>query len=122
IQLVEALIVAATVAAGTILIQRGAAPGTALAVYSIVYGLARFGLELFRGDVARPYWHGASEAQWTSFVILAALLALSGPGHVPGSGWLLAAVLATASACSTCSRSRRTTRAWTSGRRVGLRE
>ena len=96
IQLVEALIVAATVAAGAILIQRDVAPGTALAVYSIVYGLARFGLELFRGDVARPYWRGASEAQWTSFVILAALLALSGPGHVPGSGWLLAAVLAMA--------------------------
>jgi hypothetical protein len=94
IQLVEALIVAATVTLGTILLLRGAAPGTALALYSVVYGSARFGLEFLRGDAARPYWRGVSEAQWTSFAIMVAVLGLSGLGPVPFAEWWLAATLA----------------------------
>jgi hypothetical protein len=94
IQLVEALFVVATVTVGTVMMLRGAAPGSALAFYSIAYGLGRFSLELFRGDTGRPYWRGGSEAQWTSLGIMVIVLALSGLGPVPFGGSLLVATLA----------------------------
>lgn len=96
IQLVEALFVAATVTVGTMMVLRDVAPGSALAFYSIAYGLGRFLLELFRGDTGRPYWRGGSEAQWTSFAIMVTVLALSGLGPVPFAGPLLVATLAMA--------------------------
>ena len=93
IQLAEALFVAATVVVGTVMVLSDAAPGSALAFYSIAYGLARFAFELVRGDVARPYWHGGSEAQWTSLAIMGTVLGLSGLWPIPFSGWLLFATL-----------------------------
>jgi hypothetical protein len=93
IQLVEAVIVLATVVVGTILVLRGAPAGTALAVYSFAYGTVRVALEFVRGDSIRPYWHGVSEAQWTSLAIMLALLGLGGVGSAPGGRWLSVATL-----------------------------
>lgn len=68
VQLVEsaasaALVVAALAASRT--------AGTAALVYAIGYGLVRFVLERLRGDPARPYWYGLSEAQWWCAATLA---------------------------------------------------
>lgn len=100
IQLVEALFVVATVAVGTVLMLRDAAPGSALAFYSIVYGLGRFSLEFFRGDSDRPYWRGGSEAQWTSFGIMLTVLTLSAAGWIPFAWSLLVATLVMAAMLS----------------------
>ncbi len=87
IQLVESLFVLATVAAGTAMVLYGAAPGSALAFYSIAYGLARFSFELFRGDAARPYLRGFSEAQWTTLGLMTATAAAELAGLLPLSWW-----------------------------------
>lgn len=91
IQLVESLFVAGTVAAGTVLMIGGAAPGSALALYSIVYGLGRFGFELVRGDAARPYFGSFSEAQWTTLVLMSTTAVAELTGVLPLSWWHLAA-------------------------------
>lgn len=46
----------------------GDSPGTPALIYLEGYALARFPLELVRGDAPRPYFLGASEAQWTTVV------------------------------------------------------
>ena len=48
------------------------------------YAVIRFGLELLRGDSQRLYWHGLSEAQWTSLLVALAITALAAAGLVPG--------------------------------------
>lgn len=47
-------------------------PGLGAQIYIVGYGLARFMLELVRGDAARPYYLGISEAQWTATASIAA--------------------------------------------------
>jgi len=93
IQLVEAVFVAATVTVGTVMVLRDAVPGSALAFYSIVYGVARCVFEIFRGDDVRPYWRGGSEAQWTSLIVMAVVLGLSQRWPVPFGAWLLVTTL-----------------------------
>jgi Prolipoprotein diacylglyceryl transferase len=93
IQFAEAAFVTVTVGVGTFLVLGGAPPGSALAFYSIAYGVARFCFEFFRGDTVRPYWRGGSEAQWTSLVIAAVMLGLSTFGPLPLGSWLLAATM-----------------------------
>jgi hypothetical protein len=41
-------------------------PGLPALIYIVGYALLRSALELVRGDAARPYRHGISEAQWTA--------------------------------------------------------
>jgi hypothetical protein len=82
VQLVESLWVAATVALGTLMVVRGDPPGTALAWYTIAYGLGRFAFELLRGD-RRPYWGAFSEAQWTSLLLMGATSAAELGGILP---------------------------------------
>jgi len=69
IQAVESALALSIVTCGMVLVLKGYAPGTALVFYVIVYGWGRFGLEFFRGDCARSYLWGFSEAQWTSLVL-----------------------------------------------------
>lgn len=45
-------------------VQLGSAPGTATVTFTLGYAAVRFGLELVRGDAARPVLYGLSEAQW----------------------------------------------------------
>jgi hypothetical protein len=47
-------------------------PGWPATVYIIGYGVARFSLELVRGDAARPHLLSISEAQWTATATLVA--------------------------------------------------
>jgi len=54
-------------------------PGSPAAIYLAGYAIVRFGLELVRGDGARPYKHGLSEAQWVS-VGTAVVLSVWQPG------------------------------------------
>lgn len=82
IQLVESAWVLATVALGSALMLSGAPAGTALATYSILYGLARFAFELVRGD-PRPYLGAWSEAQWTTLGLMGATSAAELAGILP---------------------------------------
>lgn len=70
-------------------------PGTFLIFYTAVYGAFRFGIEFFRGDAARPYWNGLSEAQWTTLVLVNITLILSLVKQLPLYGWhvMIAVVL-----------------------------
>lgn len=73
IQIVESVYVFCIVVAGTVIFSRSS-PGEAIAWYVITYDIGRFCIEFRRGDTARPYFYGFSEAQWISlFLILAAL-------------------------------------------------
>jgi prolipoprotein diacylglyceryltransferase len=66
VQLVES---AASLVLVTIALSVTSTPGTAALVYIEAYSVLRFGLELVRGDGARPYLRGASEAQWLAAAI-----------------------------------------------------
>ena len=50
-------------------------PGVPALIYIVAYGYLRFALELVRGDSARPYALGLSEAQWTAIATLIACAA-----------------------------------------------
>lgn len=89
VQLIESLYIAVTVITGVILLFNHVAPGTVLLLYTVVYGIMRFVLEFFRGDPERPAWHGLSEAQWTTLVLIAATLGLSRLGWLPAYNWHL---------------------------------
>lgn len=73
VQAIESLSALGIVVAGTSMIIRGAAPGSVLALYVIVYGCGRFCFEFLRGDPDRPYFLGFSEAQWISVVLMSAI-------------------------------------------------
>lgn len=53
----------------------GDPPGTAAVTFAIGYGLARFALELLRGDPVRPFAYGLSESQWFGVGVVAACAA-----------------------------------------------
>jgi hypothetical protein len=56
-------------------------PGLPALIYIVAYAVIRFGLELLRGDWARPFWLGISEAQWTA-PVTAIACAMWFPGPV----------------------------------------
>ncbi len=82
VQALEALIAAGLLAAGLIALSGPA--GEAFGLYVTGYAVARFGLEELRGDTLRRYWHGLSEAQWTSFAVASAMTAMAALGWLPG--------------------------------------
>lgn len=67
IQLVEA-VASALLVVGALVVS--ATPGDAAVVYIAGYACVRFPLELARGDAARPYALGVSEAQWFAVATL----------------------------------------------------
>jgi Prolipoprotein diacylglyceryl transferase len=81
VQALEAAGACALVTAGLTVIPR--TPGAAFAFYVTGYAVLRFGFELMRGDSERRYWHGLSEAQWTSLLLALAVTALSVAGQLP---------------------------------------
>jgi len=88
VQAVESLFVLLVVVVGTALVLSSTyRPGEALTWYIIAYGAARFFLEFLRGDPERPYFVGFSEAQWTSLLLMGALLATESLGFVPFHLW-----------------------------------
>ena len=64
-----------------------ALPGTVFLFYSLVYACFRFFIEFIRGDYERPLWLGASEAQWTSVIIVLILLFMGNLGWFPYYSW-----------------------------------
>lgn len=93
VQALESLFVIGTVAAGA-WILRSSPPGAVFSSYVVVYGAARFGLELLRGDAPRPYWRGFSEAQWTSVLLISGAVLAEWRGRLPFS-WFHTSLLAT---------------------------
>jgi hypothetical protein len=77
VQLLESAIAGLAVLAGTMVVFVSSIPGIGISIFLFSYFFARFFLEFIRGDTARPYWLGFSEAQWTS-VILCLLAGLAG--------------------------------------------
>lgn len=94
VQALESLFVLGTVAAGA-WILRSSAPGAVFSSYVVVYGAARFGFEIIRGDTPRRYWHGFSEAQWTSVLLISGAVLAEWRGRLPIS-WFHTGLLATA--------------------------
>jgi hypothetical protein len=76
---------------------RAPAPGELAFAYLSGYGVARFGLELFRGDAARPSWLGLSQAQLTALLVAWGLVALRSP-DAGVAAWSAATALSLATA------------------------
>jgi hypothetical protein len=93
LQLVEAVWVLIVVLVASLDVWRGAPYGAALAAYVVAYDVARFALEYFRGDPARPYTAGLSQAQWISFWLTAAVVAAELRGVLPLRAWHLATLI-----------------------------
>lgn len=100
VQLAEAIASAVLV---VVALAASAQPGRAALVYAVAYAAVRFALELVRGDGARPYARGLSEAQWVSAGTALAAFAWR-PGIVTGG---VAGALAVASAVLIARRARR---------------
>jgi len=83
VQLAEALAATAIVALCAWAIVSGAPAGTAFALYVVVYGAVRFGLEFARGDAGRGVLAGMTQPQWLSLASGAAVVALAARGLVP---------------------------------------
>jgi prolipoprotein diacylglyceryltransferase len=94
IQALESLCLFALAAGGAALVLSHAPAGVALATYLVGYAGLRFGLEFVRGDAARRYLRGFSEAQWTAAFVLLATAAAEIVGALPLVWWHLAVLVA----------------------------
>lgn len=94
IQAVESALALCIVIAGWRLLLGRHEPGSVLVWYVIAYGCARFCLEFFRGDAARPYLWGFSEAQWTSLLLTLAIAIAERTKILPPSRWHWVAAMA----------------------------
>lgn len=61
--------------------------GLGFTTYLLMFAGGRFGFELLRGDCARPYWLGLSEAQWISAGLVLGVLVLSLLEILPYRTW-----------------------------------
>ena len=93
IQAVESLWVFGVVLVGIVFILGGRPPGETLAWYVITYDIGRFSFEFVRGDPDRPYRLGFSEAQWTSIVLMFAVIWAELTGTLIFHMWHLAATV-----------------------------
>jgi prolipoprotein diacylglyceryltransferase len=82
VQALEAVVAVVLLIAGLIAVL--GQPGEAFGIYVTGYAVARFGLEELRGDTLRRYWHGLSEAQWTSLAVASAMTAMAALRWLPG--------------------------------------
>jgi hypothetical protein len=98
VQLVEALCVTGIVVVGVALALGGRAPGAALGWYAVGYGVMRFCLEFARGDSERRYLLGFSEAQWTSLLLMCAVVWAELSGAVGFRAWHIVATVSLAAA------------------------
>lgn len=95
VQALEAMFVALVVSVGAIAMLLGRPAGNAWSWYVVSYSTARIWLEELRGDGTRPYWLRLSEAQWTSLVLIAAIVVSEWQGRLSWSWWhALAAIVA----------------------------
>lgn len=98
VQAVESLWVLGTVLVGSALVLIGRPPGEALAWYVITYNIGRFCFEFIRGDPARPYRWGFSEAQWTSLLLMCTVVWIELAGALPFHLWHVGAAAGVACA------------------------
>jgi hypothetical protein len=92
VQAVEALWSLGIVCSGVVFVLTGHAPGTALAWSVVVYGLGRFAFEFARGDPARPYLWGFSQAQWISLSLLCLVVLAESGAILPFHAWHVGAL------------------------------
>ena len=83
VQLIESSVVWLLTGLCGYLLLSAARPGTALSVYVVGYGAARFFIEFLRGDPQRPYFRSFSEAQWTAVLLLGLITALQYASVLP---------------------------------------
>jgi prolipoprotein diacylglyceryl transferase len=102
VQAMEAAGCAVLTVITTVAVLTDAPQGTAFALFIAGYALLRFGLEWLRGDLARRYLHGLSEAQLISLALAVAVGVGGATGVLPWGAWavvpaliLLVATLAT---------------------------
>jgi hypothetical protein len=81
VQALESALVGVLVIAGIAVSEAG--HGRAFGLYVMGYAVLRYVLEELRGDVARRYWRGVSEAQWTSLLIACASAGAAVVGVLP---------------------------------------
>jgi hypothetical protein len=98
VQLIESAGTLALVVAG---LFNSDTPGSAALALGGGYAVMRFALELMRGDPARPFAGGLSEAQWCSLAVCAAC-AIARP-----SPWSIATAIAVAAGAMTLIRIKR---------------
>jgi hypothetical protein len=111
IQAVESVFVLCIVAYGDALVLRGYPLGSALVLYVVAYGVGRFWLEFARGDDARPYMWGFSQAQWISLLLALVVVAAGKARILPVSGWHWAVAIALGASMAVVSIRRRCDRA-----------
>lgn len=87
VQAIESIWVLGVVCIGTLLVVRKDPPGSALSLYLVLYAAGRFFFEFLRGGPDRPYFGPFSEAQWTSFAMLAAVIFAAALGLLPRQPW-----------------------------------
>ncbi len=87
VQLLESAWVATVVVSGACLLLTGAPAGTALGLYTILYGAYRILIEFLRWDGGRPTLFRLSEAQWTTGFLIVFLLISEWNGWIPFHGW-----------------------------------
>jgi hypothetical protein len=87
VQVIESAWVLVMVVAGGVVLARGSDPGRVFSAWIMLYGFGRYHLELVRGDPARRYFAGFSEAQWTSLVLMLASIVAGAWGVVPLRAW-----------------------------------
>ncbi len=89
VQAMEAAGCAVLTVIATVAVLAHAPRGTALAVFIAGYALLRFGLEWLRGDLARRYLHGLSEAQLITLALAVAVGVGGAAGVLPWGVWAL---------------------------------
>jgi hypothetical protein len=94
IQAIESVVAFCIVGCGLFLILKVHEPGSVFLFYVISYGCGRFSIEFFRGDAARRYLCGFSEAQWTSLLLALAALCAEYARILPRSMWHSSAAIA----------------------------
>jgi hypothetical protein len=94
VQAIESIFALMLVSSGIAAIIRGYPPGSALGLYVVCYAIGRFCFEFFRGDTARPYYLGFSEAQWISLFSCIVECAAEYAGLLPHYRWHTAAPVA----------------------------
>jgi len=87
VQAVESIFAVCIVASGIALLLNDVRPGTVLVFYVLCYGWVRFCLEFARGDIARRWFMGFSEGQWTSLLLALAVSGAERAGILPASKW-----------------------------------
>jgi prolipoprotein diacylglyceryl transferase len=94
IQAVESLFVFCLVVVGTRMAWVGAKPGTVFSFYIFWYAVGRSFIEFARGDAGRRHFWNFSEPQWTSTLLLWAVVFAEQRNVLPLIRWHLPAALA----------------------------